>query len=231
MYNLMNNQFCKKDKDFEIKHFEVPFEMKEVFEDGDFYFFKGYASTFGNVDFGGDVVVKGAFKQSLMKKSPIMLWMHNRAEPIGVYPVAREDEKGLYVEGKMPKNDTFVSGRVYPQLKTGSVGSMSIGYSVDQYEIVDGVTYLKELTLWEISLVTFPMNPLATVDSVKSIDAIKTERDAEKFLSEFLSANKSKHFISRIKEILSHRDAGKKQNNREDYSKIIEMLTEIKGKV
>ena len=47
-------------------------------------------------------------------------------------------------------------------------------YSIDEYEIVNGVTYLKELTLWEVSLVTFPMNPLATVDSVKStVEGIK----------------------------------------------------------
>lgn len=231
MRKLMSEKFHRKEKDLEIKHFEVPFEMKEVSEDDDFYYFSGYASTFGNIDLGGDVVVRGAFKQSLMKKSPIMLWMHNRNEPLGVYPVAREDEKGLYVEGKMPKSDTFVSGRVYPQLKTGSVRSMSIGYSIDQYEITDGITYLKELTLWEISLVTFPMNPLATVDSVKSIDEIKTERDAERYLGEFLSSNKSKHFISKMKELFSHREVGKKQDSREDYSKIITMLTEIKEKV
>lgn len=223
----------KKDSNIEVKHIEVPFELKEINEDDDYYYFSGYASTFGNVDLGGDVVVAGAFRQSLMKRSPVMLWQHDRYEPIGVYPVAKEDTKGLYVEGKMPKSDTFVSGRVYPQLKTGSIKSMSIGYSIDEYEIIDGITYLKEVTLWEVSLVTFPMNPLATVDSVKSIDSIKTERDAEKFLNEFLSLNKSKHFISKMKEVLSHREVGEDANksvdsSREDWKSVTDVLNQIK---
>lgn len=231
MNTFENKKFLKKDAEMKVKRLEVPFEVKEVSEDDDFYYFKGYGSTFGNVDRGGDVVVQGAFKQTLMKQAPVLLWQHDRGEPLGVFAEIHEDSKGLYLEGKMPKNDTFVSGRVYPQLKTGSIKSMSIGYSVDQYEIVDGITYLKELTLWEVSLVTFPMNPLATVDSVKSIDEIKTERDAERYLGEFLSSNKSKHFISKMKELFSHREVGKKQDSREDYSKIITMLTEIKEKV
>ena len=83
------------------------FELKAVQEDG---FFSGYGAVFGNVDWYNDVILPGAFKASLEKwqsknKMPPVLWNHNDSEPIGVYTQIYEDEKGLFVEGKLLIDD------------------------------------------------------------------------------------------------------------------------------
>lgn len=158
-----------------MKKMVVPFEVKEITEDADYFIFEGYASTFNNVDLGNDAVVKGAFLETVATlmasnktgKLPA-LWQHDCDDPIGSYTELREDNYGLFVKGRLPKADTFVSGRVMPQMKAESVTAMSIGYSVIDYAIEGGVRLLKKLKLWEISLVTTPMNPMAEITGFKS---------------------------------------------------------------
>jgi HK97 family phage prohead protease len=148
----------------------VPFEIKEMNEKDDkFFVFEGLASTFGNVDLVDDVVDKGAFENSLVTRMPKVLWQHDTAEPIGMPEQIRETEQGLFLKGKLPKDDTFVTGRVIPQLKIGSISSMSIGFTVKDFEVEDGIRHLKEVDLFEISLVTFPANTKAEVTGFKSI--------------------------------------------------------------
>lgn len=161
-----------------VEFLNVGFEIKSLDSeaDKDFVFFEGYASTFGNIDRGFDVIEKGAFTETLKSDGmPVLLWQHDHDMPIGVFVEAREDEKGLFVRGKLPKDDTFVSGRVVPQMRVGSVKDMSIGYSVQNHDedvewkekVVDGkprsVRYLRKVRLWETSLVTIPMNPKASI--------------------------------------------------------------------
>lgn len=162
----------------EKKYIELPFEVKAISDDdSEFFTFEGYASTFGNVDFGDDVVVKGAFTESLSTLTPVVLWQHDMREPIGISAEHREDEKGLFVRGKLPKDDTLVSGRVIPQMKVGSIKKLSIGYSIADFDIKDGIRYLKKLILHEYSLVTFPMNDMAAITGMKSamsVDDLET---------------------------------------------------------
>ncbi len=150
---------------------DLPFDVKKTDDtDPDFFFFEGYASTFGNIDLGGDIIVEGAFKKSLDERTPKILWQHMSMEPIGMPDKVFEDSKGLFIRGKLPKADTLVSGRVIPQFKVGSISAMSIGFRVVQDEIrEDGVRLLKQLDLREFSPITFPMNELATVSSFKSL--------------------------------------------------------------
>lgn len=154
----------------ETKKFD--FEIKAIEEDDNYWYVKGYASTFDDIDSYNDVVIKGAFKKSLKKRKPRVLWQHNWAEPIGAPLITKEDDKGLYVEFKMPKADTFVAGRVMPQLKAGSIDSFSIGYvtQVSEYDQKKNIRYLKEVDLYEFSLVTIPANENALVTAVKSRD-------------------------------------------------------------
>ncbi len=163
----------------------IPFEIKQIEEDksGDFFRFKGLASTFGNVDFGGDIVQPGAFDGTIanlkanarpipglpgeFKLLPI-LWQHNMREPLGSFTSLRTVPQGLEVEGVMPKADTFVSGRVIPQMHAGSVGEMSIGYIAKQTSRDgEGNRLLEEIMLFETSLVTIAMNPKALVNEMK----------------------------------------------------------------
>lgn len=155
-----------------IQHIDVAFEVKQVKQitvgDEEFYEFEGYGSTFGNIDRVDDVMMAGCFTESLRKMTPVLLWQHEMNMPLGIFTEVTEDSKGLFVKGRMPKTDTFVSGRVVPQMKVGSVNKMSIGFTVPDrsaYEIDKGIRYIKKVDLFEISLVTIPANPEAGVTS------------------------------------------------------------------
>lgn len=129
---------------------------------------EGYASLFGTCDQGGDVVSKGAYARSLKKleadnRAVKMLWQHDPARPIGIWDEVREDERGLYVKGRLL--DSVEKGREAAALiEAGAIDGLSIGYRTVKASKNDkGQRLLNELELWEVSLVTFPMLPSARV--------------------------------------------------------------------
>lgn len=142
------------------------FDVKSIDEQG---IFEGYAAVFNNVDLGGDVIEPGAFKKTLQEnpRMPI-LWQHDPREPIGVTLEAYEDGKGLRVKGQL-NLETTRGREAYALLKQGALKGLSIGYDAVK-EVWEGTKrILKEIRLWEWSLVTFPMNPLAQVAEVKAV--------------------------------------------------------------
>lgn len=145
------------------KHFAL--ELKAGDEDRTV---EGWASTFGNKDGGNDIIVSGAFADSLKGRMPKMLWQHDTGELIGVWDTAKETDAGLYVKGRFA--DTPRGNEAYTLAKMGALDSMSIGYSTLDYDYdpKTGVRTLKKLELWEVSLVTFPMNEQAKVTLVKA---------------------------------------------------------------
>jgi hypothetical protein len=127
--------------------------------------------------------MKGAFKNSLRirsSKSIKMLWQHDSSYPIGIWEKVEEDSTGLHVRGRLltsvPK-----AKEVYELMKAGIIDGLSIGYRTIKAlrDDATGTRQLKELDLWEISLVTFPMLTSATVTSVKGD---WTKRDVERVL-------------------------------------------------
>lgn len=128
----------------------------------------GYASLFGKCDQGGDVVGKGAYGKSLTalgaaNRSVKMLWQHDPAQPIGVWDEVREDEKGLYVKGRI-LTDVEKGREAAALIAAGAIDGLSIGYrTVRAQKDGKGQRLLSELELWEVSLVTFPMLPDARV--------------------------------------------------------------------
>lgn len=158
--------------------FECKFEVKDNQEE-DYYHLKGYGSTFNNVDRVNDIVEKGAFKKSIKKRMPKLLFGHDtRSVPVGIIDSIKEDENGLIFEARMPKNDAFVKDRIMPQIKIGSLNSFSIGYTIDVSEIDNktGIRKLKEISLYEISIVTFPANEKATLQAFKAVEeAVESE--------------------------------------------------------
>lgn len=128
----------------------------------------GYASLFGSVDQGGDVVAKGAYGTSLNAGTKVgrrikMLWQHDPSQPIGVWDEVREDARGLWVKGRIL--DGVARGREAAALiAAGAIDGLSIGYrTVRAAKNDSGQRVLTELDLWEVSLVTFPMLPTARV--------------------------------------------------------------------
>ena len=157
-----------------IQHKAAPvFQIKSM--DDETGEFEGYGSTFGGEpDSCGDVVVKGAYKDTLKAHKakgtmPKMFWQHNPREVIGRWLGAKEDDTGLLMNGKL--NMEVQRGReAHALLKAGDIDGLSIGYSIRKYESDEetGIWYLKELDLHEVSIVSIGANESATVSSVKA---------------------------------------------------------------
>ena len=131
--------------------------------------FEGYASLFGIPDLGRDVVMPGAFAESLARRGAAgirMLWQHDPAQPIGRWLSIVEDHRGLRVRGRL--NPAVSRAReAAALLREGAVDGLSIGFRVVEArrERVPQQRRLLRLDLWEISIVTFPMLPGARVEA------------------------------------------------------------------
>jgi len=133
--------------------------------------FSGYASLFGKVDLGRDIVMPGAFAESLAKRGTNgikLLFQHDPNEPIGVWETIREDGKGLWVRGQL-MTEVARAREVLSLMRAGALDGLSIGFRTveGRKDPTSGVRRLHKIDLWEISVVTFPMLPDARVDSVK----------------------------------------------------------------
>lgn len=159
-------------------------DTKSLGDDGTF---SGYASRFGLTDLGRDVVMPGAFTKTLQQSAKIkMLLQHEPAQPVGVWTSLVEDQFGLKVTGQLVL-DTTLGRDTYALLKAGALDGLSIGYvsKKDSFDRTKNVRRLEEIDLFEISIVTFPMLPSATVDRVKAqsdfsrlVEAINAARAA-----------------------------------------------------
>ena len=198
--------------DTELKKLVFESEIKAENSKG---IFTGYGSIFGNEDQGNDIMQKGAFTKSLVNR-PVskvkMLYQHKTDEPIGVFTDMYEDSKGLFVKGQLAMG-TQKGREAYELLKMGALDGMSIGFRADPEkqgynENKRGVRTLKEVDLMEISLVTFPMNESALIETVKG--NAKNIREWEKILREAggLSRTEAKIGAKALSESLSQRDAG-----------------------
>lgn len=147
-------------------------DVKAVEKSGEF---SGYLSVFGNVDSYGDIVVPGAFAESLAdwnskERLPPILWQHRSGEPIGPFTKMQEDQRGLYVEGKLLVDELQRAKEAHALLTHKVISGMSIGYEMIGVEKGEnGLRKLTKLKLWEGSIVTFPANEEAQVSAVKSL--------------------------------------------------------------
>lgn len=207
-----------------------PFEIKSVSENGAF---EGYASVFGELDAYRDIVVAGAFNKSLQedflsknRKVP-MLWQHDDADPIGIYPVLHEDSKGLFVQGAC--NMEVQQGRECHALMTqGALTGLSIGYNtIDaDWDDQNHARILKTLKLWEISPVTFPAGDEARVSQVKSIAEMTSLSEAEEYLRDAgFSRKEAVAFMSRTKAMLTQSDSADAEAKA--VKKMLETLSQI----
>lgn len=194
---------------------DIPLTLKSVSDTGEF---DGYGSVFGVKDSYADIVMPGAFQKSLAAwqekgRLPALLWQHDMAEPIGVYTEMREDSTGLYVKGRLLIEDDPLAKRAYAHMKAGSLSGLSIGYILNDYEYDKDKSafLLKEIDLWEISLVTFPANDEARIADVKSLlerGEIPPPSKVEKALREVgFSGSQAKAFMAKGYSAISPREA------------------------
>ena len=176
------------------------FELESTDESGEF---SGYAAVFGNRDSGDDIIEKGAFSNTIREDFDRIkiLALHNDCWlPVGKPIALREDEKGLYIRGKI--SDTSMGRDIQTLMKDGVLNELSIGYDavVFDYDSDAGVRHLKEIRLWEVSIVTWAMNDQAKIDEVKAlVEGIRTEAKAGKITRARLDALKP--FIAVVREL------------------------------
>ena len=157
----------------------VLLEQKDIQGDGTI---AGYGSVFGVVDTYGDVIEPGAFTGSLADsrqkgRMPALLWQHNSAAPVGTWTDMHEDSSGLYVRGRLAL-ETSAGHDAYVLVKSGALSGLSIGFSTKKARLDEktGIRTILDVKLWEVSLVTFPANDDARVESVRAGSMTSTER-------------------------------------------------------
>lgn len=162
--------------------------------------FSGYGSVFDVVDSYGDVIVRGAFKDSLKEwktkgRTPPMLLQHGGGffggtaqdgVPIGKWESMTEDAHGLAVTGRLIALDSERGKQVYSAMKEGALDGLSIGFRTKEFSLGtkpgEPARTLKKIDLVELSVVTMPANDDARVDGVKGMEM--SERDFERWLRE-----------------------------------------------
>lgn len=225
-------------------HHSVRFEIKTLGPRE----FEGYGSVFGNTDLGGDIVVPGAFAESLGEHKsngtmPLMFWMHQADQVPGVWHDMAEDRKGLYVRGEIL--DTALGRDVRLLLEKNAVRGLSIGYrAVASDWREDGTRVLKQVDVHEVSIVSMAMNPLARVEAVKarlsaSGEYVPTQREIEQYFRSLgCSKSVARTLIARLFEGSDaggmpggHRwDAGEADDD-DEQKQIAEMLAALTDKV
>ncbi len=147
----------------------TPLDLKRVEPDGTF---SGYASLFNAEDMGRDIVLPGAFRDSLRQRGAAgirMLYQHKPDEPIGVWESLAEDARGLLAHGRLMLA-VARAREVLALMRAGALDGLSIGFRTvtGQRDAKTGIRRLARIDLWEISIVTFPLLPDARVAHVKS---------------------------------------------------------------
>ncbi len=155
-----------------LKVKDLQFKTQAVNEDG---FFSGYCNVFDVKDSYDEIVRKGAFAQSLQDwaaqdKMPPVLWNHDRNQPLGVWTQLKEDEHGLYGEGRLLINDVARAKEIHALMLAGAIDGLSIGYRLNKwaYDQQEDVLELLDISLKEVSIVTFPANEQSRIEMVKS---------------------------------------------------------------
>lgn len=147
-------------------------EQKEEKDQG---IIEAYVSIFDNVDLVGDIIKRGAFVESLRKKLPKGVWMHNWEEPIAKTLNAEEDDKGLFIRAQF-NLETQRGRESFSDIKFGIIDEFSIGFKILDYEWDENDNrIIKKVRLYEWSPVLAGANPDTELINVKDDKKPKVE--------------------------------------------------------
>ncbi len=136
---------------------------------------EGYASLFGEIDQARDMMMPGAFAQTLrqrgLRKIP-MLFQHDASEPVGIWLELREDIRGLWARGRLIP-DVARGRELLALVRADAIDGLSIGYRTVRGRVDprSRIRKLYQVDLWEISIVTFPLLAGARIAGVKATTA------------------------------------------------------------
>ena len=170
---------------------DIPLEVKSV--DAQAHTFRGLAAAW-SLDLGNDVIHKGAFERTLdhwrgAKRRPVYLLNGHKAgdvlDVVGKMTDAAETADGLDTTWEFVPDDPTAEA-AFKRVAGGFVTGLSIGYTPinPEFETTkEGkrIRHLKEVRLHEVSLVVFPMNEDARIDtaSVKTLAQWQDMNDEE----------------------------------------------------
>ncbi len=164
------------DQERELK--TLTLDIKSFAEDGTF---TGLLSVYDVIDSYNDVVERGAYTKTLQDtggRVPL-LWQHDTTLPIGTLDL-KDGPSGLEASGRLLLDDAVPQAKTaYALLKAGVIRGMSIGFKAIKKKQEDSIRRLKEIKLFEGSLVTFGACPGAIVHEVKSLGAENKDFMAE----------------------------------------------------
>lgn len=148
------------------------FELTEFKLDAGTGEFEGYASVFGNVDAGNDIVLPGAFDKALpaFLQDGFISWSHDWGQPVAFPTKAVPDEHGLLIGGKFHSTSAAQEARtlVKERAAAGKRVGLSIGYAVEEETKIGTARGLKTINpLFEVGFVMVPMNREANMTSAK----------------------------------------------------------------
>jgi HK97 family phage prohead protease len=169
--------------------------------------FSGYASVFDGVDSYGDTIKAGAYKNTLTDRDrPIQLRWNHYGPVIGKFTEIYEDEKGLFVEGELTKGHSTADDAA-ALLRHGAISGLSIGYIVKDSEQQGVIRVLKDIELFEISIVETPADNNAHISSIKSATKLK---DVEQVLRQKgFSQKEATEIVATVKKIHGEREEEK----------------------
>jgi HK97 family phage prohead protease len=161
----------------------------------------GYLSVFGVKDSDGDILIKGCFAKSINERGPAsnsngkiaFCWQHDMKDPIGPFSVLKEDDYGLYFESVLDDPESVPSAkRALAQLKSGTLNQFSIGFmyvwdKIEYDESLDAFI-VKEVTLFEGSVVTLGANSFTYFAGMKSEQKEQAETDLRKETESFIKS-------------------------------------------
>ena len=201
--------------------------------DGKQGIFEGYASVFGNVDADGDIILPGAYKNTLANRTrKVAMFFNHRAWelPVGKWDAFQEDNKGLFVRGQLTPGHSGAAD-LKAAMEHGTVEGMSVGFAAtkDDYDLSPngGRIYKNISYLHEISVCTFPANELANVSGMKSVDGIETIRDVENWLRDSVGLTKTQAvgFIARFKSAVRSESEG--DENKTSIDALIKSISQF----
>ena len=164
------------------------FEINSLFDvvekeasDGSTLTIRGYANTVSK-DRAGDVIVKEAWEKGALDdylKNPIVLAFHDYSRPVGTTISHSVTDKGLEIVAEISK----AAGEVYNLIKDGVLRTFSVGFSIKDadYDRTEDTFFIKDLSLYEISVVSVPANQDSTFSLSKAFDteeAYKAYKDS-----------------------------------------------------
>jgi HK97 family phage prohead protease len=186
------------------KKFEINslFDVVEKDSKSDVLTIKGYANTVSK-DRTGDVIVKEAWEKGGMDdylKNPIILAFHDYSRPVGTTVDYNVTDKGLEIVAEISK----AAGEVYNLIKDGVLKTFSVGFSIKDadYDKEADTFFIKNLDLYEISVVSVPANQDSTFSLAKSFENV----------DEYNSFKKS-YEVEKVKEDLQKEEKEPSQDN------------------